>query len=60
VNNTLRPTVPKWCDVGWKTLMERCWAADPADRPTFAEVAATLRAMEASLPQNPKGQIFKQ
>lgn len=49
VNNTLRPTVPRWCDAAWKSLMEKCWAADPGDRPTFLEIARTLRAMEASL-----------
>ena len=60
MNNKLRPTVPKWCDVGWRSLMERCWAAEPADRPNFSEVAASLRAMEASLSLNPKGLTFKQ
>ncbi|PNH03798.1 putative serine/threonine-protein kinase [Tetrabaena socialis] len=30
---------------GWSELMRRCWAADPAARPTFSEVLAGLRAM---------------
>eukprot|EP00250_Pteridium_aquilinum_P002112 c12315_g1_i1 orf=493-4239(+) len=47
VNNTLRPTVPRWCDPAWRSLMEKCWAADPEERPTFLEIANTLRAMEA-------------
>lgn len=45
VNNTLRPPVPSWCDPAWKCLMEKCWAADPAQRPTFLEISAELRAM---------------
>ncbi|KAH7434088.1 hypothetical protein KP509_07G100500 [Ceratopteris richardii] len=49
VNNTLRPTVPRWCDPAWKSLMEKCWAADPNERPTFLEITRALRAMEASL-----------
>lgn len=56
VNNTLRPTVPRWCDPAWKSLMEKCWAADPGDRPTFLEIARTLRAMEASLAAKGQGQ----
>ena len=54
VNNTLRPTIPRSCDPGWRSLMEKCWAADAAARPTFSEIARSLRAMEASL--NVKGQ----
>ncbi|KAH0854376.1 hypothetical protein HID58_073720 [Brassica napus] len=26
VNNTLRPTIPAFCDDEWRTLMEECWA----------------------------------
>ncbi|KAI5065962.1 hypothetical protein GOP47_0018586 [Adiantum capillus-veneris] len=51
VNNTLRPPVPSWCDPAWKSLMEKCWAADPGDRPTFLEISAELRAMATSRPQ---------
>ena len=29
-------------------LMQRCWAQDPAARPTFAEVAQTLRRLQGS------------
>ncbi|MCO5579682.1 hypothetical protein L7F22_033540 [Adiantum nelumboides] len=54
VTNTLRPPVPRWCDAAWKSLMETCWAADPAERPTFTEIANSLRAMEATV--NGKGQ----
>ncbi|KAI5076157.1 hypothetical protein GOP47_0008222 [Adiantum capillus-veneris] len=56
VNNTLRPTVPRWCDAAWRSLMEKCWAADPGDRPTFLEIARALRAMEASLAAKAPGQ----
>ncbi|CAK9238172.1 unnamed protein product [Sphagnum troendelagicum] len=53
VNNTLRPKIPSWCDPTWKSLMERCWSADPADRPTFSVIASELRAMAVAI--QPKG-----
>lgn len=51
VNNTLRPPIPSWCDPSWKSLMERCWSADPGERPAFLEIAAELRAMANSRSQ---------
>eukprot|EP01018_Ginkgo_biloba_P039929 Gb_25639 [translate_table: standard] len=57
VNNTLRPPVPNCCDPAWRSLMERCWSADPSARPTFTEITNELRAMAASLP--PKGQAHQ-
>lgn len=36
------PAVP-----GWRRLMERCWAEDPQQRPSFAEVAQELQALLA-------------
>ncbi|KAI5058650.1 hypothetical protein GOP47_0026820 [Adiantum capillus-veneris] len=56
VTNTLRPPVPRWCDVAWRSLMEACWAADPAERPTFTEIANSLRAMEATVTTKGQGQ----
>lgn len=53
VSNTLRPPVPESCDPEWKSLMERCWASEPSDRPNFTEIANILRAMAAKVP--PKG-----
>ncbi|CAI9783097.1 unnamed protein product [Fraxinus pennsylvanica] len=55
VSNTLRPPVPESCDPDWRQLMERCWSAEPSERPSFTEVADDLRAMAAKLP--PKGQV---
>ncbi|KAL6540822.1 hypothetical protein OROMI_024705 [Orobanche minor] len=49
VNNTLRPQIPTWCDPEWKSLMESCWASDPAQRPSFPEIAQKLRNMAASM-----------
>ncbi|MCO5569573.1 hypothetical protein L7F22_023288 [Adiantum nelumboides] len=49
VNNTLRPSIPSWCDPGWRSLMERCWSGNPAERPPFAEVARELRAIAATM-----------
>ncbi|KAK9097907.1 hypothetical protein Syun_024952 [Stephania yunnanensis] len=49
VNNTLRPQIPSWCDPEWKSLMESCWASDPGERPSFAEIAQKLRKMSAAM-----------
>ncbi|RDY07763.1 putative serine/threonine-protein kinase SIS8, partial [Mucuna pruriens] len=51
VNNTLRPTIPSYCDFEWKTLMEQCWAPNPAVRPSFTEIARRLRVMSAAASQ---------
>lgn len=47
VSNTLRPEVPEDCDKMWRSLMEECWSNEPAERPTFTEIARRLSA-EAS------------
>ncbi|WRX34208.1 PB1 domain - like 10 [Theobroma cacao] len=49
VNNTLRPKIPSWCDPEWKALMEKCWASDPAERPSFSEISQKLRNMAAAI-----------
>ncbi|CAN6450649.1 unnamed protein product [Victoria cruziana] len=54
VSNRLRPQVPDHCDTDWKSLMEKCWSSEPSDRPSFTEIASTLRSMAAV--QQPKGQ----
>ncbi|XP_050368049.1 uncharacterized protein LOC126786308 [Argentina anserina] len=51
VNNTLRPTIPSYCDPEWRTLMEQCWAPNPAARPSFTEIASCLRAMTRAASQ---------
>ncbi|PIN04941.1 Tyrosine kinase [Handroanthus impetiginosus] len=47
VNNTLRPTIPNYCDPEWRRLMEECWAPNPALRPSFTEITNRLRVMSA-------------
>lgn len=54
VSNTLRPPVPENCDPDWRSLMERCWSAEPSERLNFTEIANELRVMAAKVP--PKGQ----
>ncbi|OAY79816.1 Serine/threonine-protein kinase EDR1 [Ananas comosus] len=49
VNNSLRPQIPTWCDPEWKSLMESCWASDPAGRPSFSEISQKLRKMAAAI-----------
>ncbi|CAI8610455.1 unnamed protein product [Vicia faba] len=51
VSNTLRPPIPKSCDLEWSVLMERCWSSEPSERPTFTDIADELRSM-ASKRQN--------
>ncbi|KAL3614891.1 hypothetical protein CASFOL_040552 [Castilleja foliolosa] len=48
VNNTLRPTIPNYCDAEWRGLMEQCWAPNPTLRPSFTEIARRLRVMSVS------------
>ncbi|XP_021900967.1 uncharacterized protein LOC110816917 isoform X2 [Carica papaya] len=58
VNNTLRPTIPSFCDPEWRRLMEECWAPNPAARPSFTEIAGRLRVMSAAASQT-KGHGYK-
>ncbi|KAL3583941.1 hypothetical protein D5086_015002 [Populus alba] len=51
VNNTLRPTIPSYCDSEWRRLMEHCWAPNPAVRPSFTEIARRLRTMSSAASQ---------
>ncbi|XP_038998922.1 uncharacterized protein LOC120124290 isoform X1 [Hibiscus syriacus] len=54
VSNTLRPPVPESCDPEWRSLMERCWSAEPSERPNLTEIVNELRSMAARI--SPKGQ----
>lgn len=49
MNNTLRPKIPQWCDPEWKGLMESCWASEPTERPSFADISQKLRNMAAAM-----------
>ncbi|KAE8731464.1 DELLA protein RGL1-like [Hibiscus syriacus] len=55
VSNTLRPTIPSFCDPEWRKLMEQCWSPNPAARPSFTEIASRLRTMSAAASQQSKG-----
>lgn len=57
VSNTLRPPVPESCDPEWRSLMERCWSAEPSERPSFAEIAIQLRNITSKVP--PKVQAYQ-
>ncbi|KAK8369351.1 hypothetical protein V6Z12_A01G106800 [Gossypium hirsutum] len=52
VSNTLRPTIPSFCDPEWRKLMEQCWSPNPAARPSFTEIASRLRTMSAAASQS--------
>ncbi|KAL6226206.1 hypothetical protein ACLB2K_000169 [Fragaria x ananassa] len=60
VSNTLRPPIPESCDPEWKSLMERCWSAEPSERLNFTEIANQLRAMAAKIPPKVQGQAQQQ
>ncbi|KAL5699277.1 hypothetical protein ACHQM5_030205 [Ranunculus cassubicifolius] len=49
VNDSLRPTIPSWCDPEWKSLMESSWASDPGERPSFTEISQKLRKMAMAM-----------
>ncbi|KAM7252701.1 hypothetical protein ACFE04_008210 [Oxalis oulophora] len=49
VNDSLRPQIPSWCDPEWKSLMESCWASNPSQRPSFAEISQKLRNIGAAM-----------
>ena len=38
MSNTLRPPVPENCDPDWRSLMERCWAAEPLESVALSDV----------------------
>lgn len=56
VSNTLRPPVPELCDPDWRSLMERCWSAEPSERPNFTEIANELRGMAAKISSKAQNQ----
>lgn len=39
----LAPEVPPGTDPVLSDILRRCWSVDPAERPTFAQIAAVLR-----------------
>jgi len=40
-----KPKIPKDCPSEYSALVHRCWANDPSQRPTMAELAATIAAI---------------
>ncbi|KAG5598133.1 hypothetical protein H5410_039365 [Solanum commersonii] len=56
VNNTLRPTIPNYCDSEWRCLMEQCWSPNPASRPSFTEIASRLRLLSSASQNKTTGQ----
>jgi hypothetical protein len=43
VENDLRPVIPAGISVKLTKLMKNCWARNPEDRPTFAEIVKEFR-----------------
>eukprot|EP00808_Paulinella_micropora_P007033 g75321.t1 len=41
----LRPSIPSDCPPGLAALMQRCWAQDPAERPSMKTVTNMLKAL---------------
>ena len=42
VNDGARPPLDADCPADWRALAERCWATDPAARPTFAQILSEI------------------
>ncbi|XP_014667455.1 PREDICTED: mitogen-activated protein kinase kinase kinase 9-like [Priapulus caudatus] len=47
VNKLILP-IPSTCPGAFRKLMEACWSIDPHERPSFPEILAQLREIEAS------------
>ena len=45
MQGSLRPPLPKDCWPEWAALMQRCWASNPRQRPSFEGVASALQDM---------------
>lgn len=46
-DENLRPTIEAKCPPIFQKLMADCWARNPADRPTFTQIAKRLQDMSA-------------
>jgi len=46
-----RPPIPPDCPPVWRDLMQRCWAHEPMDRPTFEQIWKVLDKYWKSLLQ---------
>jgi hypothetical protein len=49
VNHGARPAFPAGSPRAYAALAEECWRAEPAARPTFAQIAERLEALAAAI-----------
>ncbi|BDA48239.1 probable serine/threonine-protein kinase kinX [Coccomyxa sp. Obi] len=49
INGTLRPAMPPDAPQPWRELMDACCSSHPGDRPSFSDIAATLKTLTAAL-----------
>jgi hypothetical protein len=59
-NKGYRPPIPSDCPSSWKSLIERCWDQNPANRPTFEEILVTLKEMKRNDPVFQKPHVDKE
>lgn len=53
-----RPDLPSWLPPAYASLVRRCWAADPAERPSMADVLVDVRAqLRAALAERGGGGV---
>jgi len=45
-----RPTFPNLTPGGFRGLIERCWAHNPEDRPTFHQIVEELKGLRSAVP----------
>lgn len=54
VVNRQRPPIPDDWEPNLKTLIKRCWAADPHERPTFQEIVYQFNKGDVAIPGTDK------
>lgn len=53
-----RPQIPAAAaPAGYRSLLERCWATDPATRPRFAEICTELLAQYTTMANPYEGDL---
>lgn len=57
LNQHVRETIPESCSTEFKSLIEKCWAIDPRQRPTMNEVVTQLKQYKNTLTKNQTPQI---
>jgi len=52
VKNGMRPPIPSDCPTRYAALVNRCWAQEPSERPTFKDIVFLLLQIKKELREN--------